>query len=82
MLGWGFFHNNIKSMKLKLCICKMTTHLGSSRIPPTRNGATFKLVLAAQPEGHQGGWQQSRNETLLFLDMPWISSSCRSHHWL
>lgn len=61
---------------------EVTTHLGFSRIPPTGNGATFKLVLAIQPEGHQVRWQQSRDETSLFLNVPLTSSSCHLHHWL
>jgi len=60
----------------------MTAQLGFSRTPLTGNGATFKPVLAIQPEGHRVGRQQSRDETALFLDMPLISSSCRLHHWL
>lgn len=81
-LCWGFFHNNNKSSEFKLCFCGSEKSSGLFRIPLTGNGATFKPVLAIQPEGHQVGCQQSRAETLLFLEVLLISSSCCLHHWL
>lgn len=78
VFGLVFFFIIITNLQSSsFAFAEVTTHLGCSRIPPNGSGATFKLVLAIQV-----GWQQSRDETLLFLDVPLISSSCRLHHWL
>lgn len=83
LLCWGFLFIIITNLQSSsFAFAEATTHLGSSRIPPTDNGATFKLVLAIEPEGHQVGRRQSRDKTSFFLDVPLISSSCRLHHWL
>jgi len=85
LLCWVFFLFFIVITDLQsssFAFAEMTAQLGFSRTPLTGNGATFKPVLAIQPEGHRVGRQQSRDETALFLDMPLISSSCRLHHWL